>query len=292
MGKIGNNIKEYLIFNGLSQDELAQKLYMNVNHLNEKINDKQRSFTEEELINIANVFGVSVDDLKNEEFNSSNVAQIGDAVSDTLVEKDDGDNDKMGLLIFPYEKSPKALKNESFQKAYELHIRIINEALFMDESIINECYKLYEKAHNEGIIEGLVDMLCISSIYKFVIKNIDANSNQNYDDVDKTDKKGVKKYFKQVRNNDEQKQEEAEKYISNTTTDIFDILVKLKKYSQYEDLVEYYIAVLYAFNLIDSSYDKSTNVQFAKMYIEILKKFNNKYFEHYKDAWIDNIPNL
>ena len=58
---------------------------------------------------------------------------------------------------------------------------------------------------------------------------------------------------------------------------MFELIEILKKEEKYKDLVDYYIAIMYANNLLETGYSKSENSLFGIMYLEILYKLKNKY---------------
>ncbi len=277
------NVKKIMEQRGITQDELAQELYMNVNHLNEKLNNK-RSFSENDMTKIANILGMSISFLKsgNIDFNMKLEKII--------------DNEQIGNGIlpvyFPYVENDDALKNDFFLKAYKIHKKISefdipnNDDSF--EKLAYECYQLYKKSYDEGIIEGLINMLSVSSMYKYIINTVNINSDISDDDFDKlsefsnlSSRKQKDIISKLTVYSDFDKQKKAKNYIAGTTDEVFELFKKLREHAAYKDLLDYYLAILSLFNLIDISFNESDNATFGSTYMLVLDCLGNEYAANY-----------
>lgn len=132
-------------------------------------------------------------------------------------------------------------------------------------------------------------MISISCLYKYLSKSIDFKAieesdldklpeMENYSEFIKNNSYNKKQFFKKFAIiNSETKQQKITEFISSTTNVMFELVTMLHKEEQYKDLADYYIAIMYANNLIETGYSKSENSLFGMMYLEILYKLKNAY---------------
>ena len=280
------NIKYLLLSRGMTLDDLANKLHKS--GANSISNWFKRGFPEEELEDIANIFEVSVDMLKNIELDTDVVK---------IYNNDESLFFNQLKLLFPFQVSNKALKNNKFFKAYDIHKKFY-EFEYIEDAFdkAHECYNLYFEAYNSGILEGLLNMLSISCLYKFLSKHfsfeMDFTENEisnipefeslsEFSDMNENIKRKLLRMFTIY--NDSEKKNKIDRFISTTSNEILNLLFKIKIIPKYKDFVDYYLSIMYLNNLLDTGYTKSQNALFGQMYIDLLVSLNNPYAKKLND---------
>lgn len=277
------NIKELLKYKGLSQGDLAKKLDVPVHYVNRWLNE--RGIPKEYISQIANILEQPVSTLQNEDFSNMNLDEI-------INNKKIANN--MLKICFPYIQSNKLNKN--FKDAYEIHRKISNYNTLDNiddfKKKVFESVSLYDKAYSEGIIEALVNKISLLSMYKFLIKNHNFDYEVNSDEVkaidnfSKINDREKTNILKKISiNSDTNKLEDIKKMLLDTTDDVFNLLIKLEDYSEYKNLVDYYLAILFMYNLVNITYTESENALFGKIYMTILCYLENEYALKYIDLF-------
>lgn len=272
------NIKYLRNMSGMSQQELSKKLGYGKESNPVKDWERDRVIPESMIKKIADIFEIPINILASQSL-ATHMDNLTNFPSDDYLKK-----------LFPCKISEESQENDYFKKAYVTHEKLYNFDL-SEESYksVLEAYKNYELAYNNGIKEALINMISISCLYKYLSKSIDFENieesdldklpeTENYSEFMKTTSYNKKQFFKKyVIINSEIKQKEIAKFISSTTNVMFELIEILKKEEKYKDLVDYYIAIMYANNLLETGYSKSENSLFGIMYLEILYKLKNKY---------------
>ena len=186
-------LKKNIVFlmksRGMTQQDLASILnYEGAHSVNQWL--KNRTIPFDVIEKIADYFELSSFLLKNIDLES---------IADFFV--NDINLEVYCKLIFPYEVNDTAFKNANFKKAYDMHMDFFKFDLPDSKDDVYkkafECYKLYKIAFDEGIIEGLVNMISISSLYKMLIKQFDFDVN--------IDKLNMDEYFELLKENEKRK---------------------------------------------------------------------------------------
>lgn len=274
---IRKNIRFLIESKGITQEKLGKEIDdYKANQVNMWLKDRQ--IPEDILKKIANYFEVSMEVLKK--------TDIEQTLKDTPFSTNT--NPK---VVFPYIINKKAIEDDNFAKALELHERIFENDIIEDiyERSI-ECYDLYFKAYEQGIPESLVNMLSISCFYKFSSKIIDLDADLNekeinnlkdFDLIEGNQKIGKKEKRDLLQKilvfNNSIKKQENENIIQKTTSEIIALLIELKKYPQFREEYDYYIAIMFAYNLISTDYEKNENVRFGEMYFDLIITLQNKH---------------
>lgn len=273
------NIKFLMSMRGMTQKEMAEILhYEGAHSISQWLNE--RTIPDEVVEKIANYF----------EFSTLMLKYVD--LEENIHFNNDSYYEEYFKILFPYEENEKALKNENFKKAFYIHMNYFDYN-FPDtkekayEKAL-ECYKLYKASYDDGIVEGLINMLSISSLYKMILKSFNfeveidkVNLDEDLDEMNENDKR---KLFKQLSPyNNQDRRQEIKKFLITSSTEIYNILYKLKEKEKRVDIADFYIAVLHLNNLLFSGFEESENMQFGLMYFNILDKMKNKYFIKLQD---------
>lgn len=268
------NIKYLMATRGLTQKDIAEILhYEGANSISQWLND--RNIPDEVVEKLANYFEISVLMLK-----------FYDIEENTNFINNDEIFDEYLKILFPYEVNKEALENEKFNKAFKIHMDYLKyqfpESKEKAYEKALECYRLYKGAYEEGIIEGLINMISISSLYKMILKtfnfDLDIDEIKIEDDIDSMNENEKRKLFKQLApyNNDKSRKE-IKNFLIASSEEIYDILFKLKNKENMISIADYYLAILYSNNFLYSEFQESDNMQFGWMYLDILYKMKNEY---------------
>lgn len=261
--KLGLNIKGLRIFYGLTQEELA----LAVDITKQAISQYELGISIPErdiLLNICRYFRITEDELLNGNYESMKTI-IKAPVHDKQY------NLEMLDHMLPMSCSDSALENIYFQEAYEIHKKIywsiVNGEQF-EEKLIEKCLYLYDKAFEEGIIEGIANSLWWIMFSGFVttfcspqmIEKIQLFQNNRI-----TFKELLKEGFLHSSDMDTSSEEYKNfeksrmEFLEENEVGIFVKIRLLKNSKEYSDLGDYYLAFIYLFNLIRNTESPEMN---------------------------------
>ena len=279
-------LRKNLIFlrknKGYSQKELSKRLgYQTSDPVKDW--EKGLAIPISKLPDIANEFGISLSALQN-----VNIEEYSEKLNI---------DENYLTKLFPFCDSDKALKNIKFQKALNIHKKIIDREEyeeFYNKSL--EAYKLYYEAFKEGVDESIINMMSVACNYKFLAKNFDFNLDEKevekakkiLDSIHNTDSSNETKernFSKTITiYNKEEKCSLIEEFIKETTPEMLHLLKKMRQINI--EMYEYYTAILFVHNLIETGYKKEENALFGEIYYKLLLNNNNRYIKELEEALI------
>lgn len=247
--KLGANIRSLRMAYGETQEQLGEAIFVEKNTVSYYENGK-REPNKETLIAIANHYVVSVGELL-----YSDLTKIG------KINVDQNAFWKNIDISFPIISSEKALSNKNFKKAFDVH-KEFYEQLYrgnMDGiDKIDICEEGYQAAMEDNEIKAeaaaniIALLLLIMALLKNapeVLKNKPAPLRQaaarnetirkEIENVDPSFEADAKELLDEI-DNDEIKNE------------ISEMLTVIKRSKEWSDLADYYLALLYVWNLVDN----------------------------------------
>ncbi len=271
MNKIGTNIKKLREYNNETQEELAKRLHRSKSTISEYENGKKIP-VKDALTEISKHYGVTVDELINSDFTNLNNKNSKIKIED-IHEKID--------LMFPTFGLEKKTNNIHLNKAY-LIIRRINRGV-----------NGLEEMNGKLIVDAYTELINATSYYVEDEQELAANllwvlffwwtnlvdvswqreillkyklSKISQDDLLEVDRKATKGYI-----------EKRKRFIEDFDELIFSAIKELKANKDWSDLGDYYLALKYAFNIVNTelSIEQNKVVGFQMMYS--FGKTGNKY---------------
>lgn len=271
--RIGTNVCALRKFYGETQEELAESIGVTKNAVSNYEKGK-REPSKDILNDIANHYGVLVDAIVNENFDSMGKLNINLRTHDK----------KIGSL-FPLITSDKAMANQHFKRAYKNHMELydsISNGTYLF-NLLDVCFDEYEKAYNDEKIkeEVAADFLALktylyssmsvssilcdnSSAVSNCIKKASAESNLYEFDNHIDEMKSWQDDFQELLEDGEIQQEYLE-YIQ-----------VLKKSLQWSELGYYYLALYYYYGIVKGNEnDLITNNRIGGEMLGALDKIGN-----------------
>ena len=278
--RLGNNIRALRLAYGERQEDLAKAV--NVSRTN-IINYEKNGYGNPEIISaIAKRYMVSVYELKYCDF--AGLKEIN---------YDNEDFIKKIYIVFPTVSSEEALKDEKFKKAYSLHNKIYSELKANNiEAIVDllDCLDLYDNVFysniefkdgrfiiQNGDVIGAVGLnyLAIFSVLLFLERCFVVLTENTV--LSKKVKSHVLELLKTY-NENEDSYNEAEESIRelNEELDTIELMKIMKKIvgatGKWQDLLYYYCALQYIFNLIENEYEPNVNKMIG---YEMMRSFSS-----------------
>ena len=261
--KLGLNIRGLRKFYGLTQEELALATDITKQAISKyEIGDNipERDI----LLKISRFFRITEDELLNG--NYSNMKSIT-----KMPVNDKHYNTEMFDKMLPLVSSASALENIHFKEAYELHQNLYNKILdgvVFDETLIDKCLTLYDKAFEDGVIEGIANSLWWIMFVGFVTTFFSPQIVEQ-GELLQQNKINFKEFLKEgyLHASDMDTDSDEYKSFENSRTEFLEeneisIFVKirlLKLSKEYSDLGDYYLAFIYLFNLIRNTESPEMN---------------------------------
>ncbi len=203
---------------------------------------------------------------------------------------------EMALLMFPVLSSEDALKNNSFQKAYDAHMRAIESMKAgkeYSETDVNICFDLYsDAAEKDDIPEASANLLwwlliCeISTKNQWMLKIAEALNNSS----DKSSKL-LKSYYLRDMSEDATDSDATE--IEQSEMDDFDEAIKeilkgLKQDSRLSSLADYYLALRYSLGCINNDLTEDMNRAIGNEMMWAFAELGNIYVKRFILKGIEN----
>lgn len=287
--RLGINIRSLRKAVGLTQEELAHRLSLEMNKQSVSQYELGDRIPERDiLLKIAEFFGVTVDELLYCDY-SKIESMFKKPISDINY------NVKIFNTILPLVCSDEALKNSNFKEAYELHMKVYQDLVNMnvkDSSIeeINRCIDLYDKATENGVIEGVANSLwwiLLWGIAETFCKTSIVEKISLLQSKKISSKDFFKNFFSYLSDNDSDEdksfKESRIKFIKDNEIDIIVKirLLKLSKVKIYSDLGDYYLSLIYIFNLIDNGESRELNRNIGISIMNLFAIMGNTYAENF-----------
>lgn len=195
--------------------------------------------------------------------------------------------------IFPLVYSQKALENMCFAKGYELQLKMreeISKGMIVTEAEIDECFKWYEKASDEGVIEAEANALSWYMIFGFSLTFITPEMYNNLNlfvkngrTVKDAIKYGLLPSFDGSMIGEEASdlEEARTEFVKESRKEVVIAIYKLKHSKEYAELADYYTALCYKFGLINNSLSLEMNMAVGEEMMFSFSLMGNKYADKF-----------
>lgn len=261
--KLGLNIRGLRKFYGLTQEELALATYITKQAISQyELGD---SIPERDiLLKICRYFRITEDELLNGNYENMKT------ITKTPIH-DKHYNSEMLDKMFPLVCSDLALENIHFKEAYAIHKKLYQafvDGEYFDENLVDKCLDLYDKAFEEGVVEGIANSLWWIMFFGFITTFF---SPQMIEKAALLQEKRIsfKEFLKEgfLHSSDIDTNSEEYKSFENSRIEFLkanevNIFVKirlLKNSKEYSDLGDYYLSFIYLFNLIRNTESAEMN---------------------------------
>ena len=269
---IGKNIKALRIISGETQEQLGKIINIGANgiYFYEK---GERKIPISHLNDIAYHYGVSVDDMINEEF----IVEVKGVAS----RRTKKGNEELLNLSSELIKVFNTSTNDDlyYKKAYELMERIfeniINNILTL-ESMVNLCINNYLES-----IRKFQNKKSAANLFAFILL-VGLSYNKNIINVGKAflNNKDYIEYL--LKNPSEREKEEillekTKSFFRKNQDFLYESIKELKKDNKWSQLGDYNLALCYIFGVIDNELDNVTNSKIGQEIMESLLYVDNIY---------------
>lgn len=263
--KLGTNIKALRKSFGETQSDLLFSIGMEGSSPStiSQYETGDRIPERDALLKIAKHYRITEDELVNGDFSHLRNLSQKPANNKAL-------NKKMIDKLLPLVSSDKALESPSFFQGYKLHMELYNEilqGLNYDESKVEKCLELYEKAAEDGVIEACANILWWNMLMAFVLSFITPEMYENPSVLNKENltikdivKLGYLPTFESEPTDEQTELTEARKeFVEESQINIIVNIYKLKHNSEYSELGDYYLALSHKFGAISSTLSYEMN---------------------------------
>ncbi len=286
--KIKNNIKALRQARGESWEQLAIHLgFDNTSSFTNRIfRDNCSNLDDELLTKIAYHFGLTLKDLKNEDYSDLEKESLTGIFLDTE------DSPLIGeaiMTMYPIVSSEDALKNTEFSKAFSLHEKYYNNFIKkgkiyqVSEPLFEKIYTHYEDAITAGVEEAVLNQLSLLGI-KYYFLWIDAATgvlpeNNSIESQKKIDLiTGISLAYSALEDNDckDQLNDFIREY-NGHMTELMSIIHDSQRYCGFS---YYYLALRYLTGMLDSDLTHYTPDQERSIGDQLMLYFSyigNKY---------------
>ena len=257
--QLAKNIKRLRTVYGETQFELAMSIGLESPNSISNYEKGVRSPKPETRKKIASHFHVTEDELLHADFSDLCFSPNAFNDKEEMVE--------MSLLMFPVLSSEDALKNNSFHKAYDAHMRAIESMKAgkgCSEADINICLDLYsDAAEKDDIPEASANLLWWLLISEFIIKNqwilniADALNNSSGKSSELLKSHYLRDMSEDAADPDAPEIEQSE--MDDFDEAIKEILKELKQDSRLASLADYYLALRYSLGCINNELTEDMN---------------------------------
>lgn len=273
---LARNIRALRKSAGYTQKELAEKLDCSDSYIS-AYECGEKTVTRKHLEAIANHFGVTVDSLLNSVLSPVRI----DLIPGTLKERIEHIKQE-----FPMVSTKEAMANADFKRAYEsintLYDNWKNNEMPMDKTL-NNTYDGFEKASHESIIEADINTIA----FFFLLWSI------YYPDIDDNDPEIIKiaypKNKKPIPYSDfmslrdklsKNNYESRNQFKLEIADDLFNGFEKVYN-SIYKDIIDYYLALGYIYNILDTDLTDIQAQDFGLNLMNSYARMKNKYARQY-----------
>ena len=203
---------------------------------------------------------------------------------------------EMASLMLPVLSSEDALKNNSFRKAYDAHMRAIESMKVgkeYSEADVNICFDLYsDAAEKDDIPEASANLLwwlliCeISMKNQWMLKIAEALNNSS----DKSSKLLKSYYLRDMSEDaaDSEAPEIEQSEMGGFDEAITEILKELKQDGRLSDLADYYSALRYSFGCINNDLTEDMNQAIGNEMMLAFAELGNSYAKSFILNGIEN----
>ena len=291
--KLGLNIRGLRKFYGLTQEELAFAVGLTTKQAISQY-ELGDSIPERDILqNICRFFRITVDELL-----YGNYSEIKKVIDAPIYQKQY--QSAMFDNLLPLVCSDSALENSFFKEAYDIH-QILYKSILNGEgcnqALIDKCMNLYDKACEEGVIEGVANSLWWIMFFG-LITTLSLPQMIEKLELLRCNKIKVHELFKDIflrpvdmdiSSDDYKTYEKTQaEFLDENMVSIFVRIRQLKNSNKYADLGDYYLAFIYLFNLIINTQSAEQN---SSMGIEMMNTYSilgNVYAQKFRNKSTKN----
>lgn len=278
MNILGNNIRTLRKNYGETQNELSAYLcsqgFFLDQHYISNFETGKRTPDKDLIKEIADHYQVSVDALLFDDFSKLKYT----------LSVPQNNNNRIQILknLFPIIKSEEAIKNLSFSRALSDHIQFV-QALYtgdaakledMDNKLDN-LFGIYEESAASGILEAKANTISLMLfLYNFLITGSAVDILGEDFDFEKNTKRFIKTYS-QLQGSNTSKERNYFCEIVNGM--LLDYVHDLKLSGKYSDLGDYFLLLMYQYNIVRSEMTMSQAKEICLELCNLLRDMNNKF---------------
>lgn len=287
--KLGSNIRSLRIAYGETQEQLGEAIFVEKNTVSYYENGK-REPNKETLTAIANHFMVSVGELLYSDLTAIRTITVD---KDAFWKNID--------FILPIVSSEKALKNANFKKAFDAHKAFYKELhkVSMDGiDNVTVCFDGYSDALEDGDIEAeaaanLIALWYLLMLSMKMVPVIMKNQPAALRQVASRDEKARKV----LENIDPSFEADAKALLSEFDDDemkdtMSEMLIAVKRSKDWSDLADYYLALMYLWNLVDNDLDWGFNQRIGIEMMDAFVTVKNTYAARFLKYSLDSIGGM
>ena len=274
--RLGANIRSLRLAYGETQEQLGEAIHVEKNTVSYYETGKRR-IDNETLSAIANYYMISVEELLFSDLTNINKISIDNKAFLKNID-----------TILPIISSEKAMENENFQNAVNLHKSLYKQLSSGDFDISKEidmCIDFYIDAEMDDTIKAEVSanhialdylMMFIMNSAIFILTNQSAAIKQ----VISRDSKA-----KNIISDIDSFKPDIMAFLSGcddeTQKEIDSNLIIIKESNKWSDLAYYYLALKYILNLVDNGLDWNINKRIGAEMMKSYASINNVYAAHF-----------
>ena len=282
--QLAKNIKSLRTAYGETQFELAMSIGIESPNAIANYEKGERSPKPEIRKKIASHFRITEDELLHTDFSNLRFSPNAFNDKEKMVE--------MTLLMFPVLSSEDALKNNSFHKAYDAHMRAIESMKTekeYSEDDVDICFDLYsDAAERDDIPEASANLLWWLLIYEISMKNQWMLKFAKALNNSSGKSSGLlKSYYLRDMSEDADDSDATE--IEQSEMDaIKKNLKKIKQDSRLSSLADYYLALRYSLGCINNELTKDMNRAIGNEMMWAFAELGNIYAKRFILKGIEN----
>ena len=286
--QLAKNIKSLRTAYGETQLELALSIGIESPNAIANYEKGERSPKPEIRKKVASHFRVTEDELLHTDLSNLRFSPNAFNDKENMVE--------MTLLMFPVLSSEDALKNNSFHKAYDAHMRAIESMKAgkeYSETDVDICFDLYsDAAEKDDIPEAAANLLWWLLIFEISMKNQwMLKIAKGLDNSSGKSNELLKSYYLRDMSEDAADSEAPE--IEQSEMDDFDeaikeILKEIKQDSCLSSLADYYLALRYSLGCINNELTEDMNRAIGNEMMWAFAELGNVYAKRFILKGIEN----
>lgn len=184
---------------------------------------------------------------------------------------------KWTQITYPILKTDKAMENEDFAAALEQHVLLRNHMLGEDihgiELVPISVFNQYEVAAKAGVLEAKANMISlVLLVYSY---ELEIHASTNFGNDSSTKEELTTECFKAMLN--PTLLDDRMDYIEIVQETFYDYLRDLKRSGTWSDLADYYIIMLYRYNLFEEDALSTESMEVADHLSALAFRLKNKY---------------
>ena len=284
--RLGNNIRRLREAFGITQEKLANQLYLEKSAVSNYENG-HRNPDMETLKRIASYFGETADRLLNEDYS---YLEKGDL---RITKEKFASRIRILNTILPIFSSEKALRNQSFQKAHAAH-NALRKAIFagIDSGIGSQELSQTFQESNDGYddaredpgveLEAMANQISLLLMYyciNMVVPEMIQKGSVFVEQLKQLNGEWRKEFERIDTFPGNSSDEETSSWC--TPFEVSEMLTSLKRSGEWAELADHYLAITYYLGLADSSLGYELSQRIGYEMLKAFRSVHNQYAERY-----------